>query len=137
MMVKQKLNKNGYTLVEMLIVLSIVLIFSTLLLTNHHFSNLKIQMLQMKEIILQQQIAARDQRNHTQIEIKHDKLIYDNKQFIFSDIVCEENTIRFNGSGNIAKAATICCHEKNQQLCLVLQLGSGRCSLEKGRFYVK
>lgn len=120
-------NKNGFTLLEMLVVLLIVSIlsfgFSTQMNTSLYLFMKKAQTL---SITAQEKAYVEHQRIDMSVDSK-----IDIEYYIPKDIVCDPVSFYYNSKGNISKALTLRCQNANSKMKLVYQLGTGRVRLEK------
>ena len=127
---KLKLNK-GFTLIEMIFVLSLMSIMMLLFVSTQSVSLLNTTMLRSKELILQAQLTAIETRQRQTVIFTLNTIEFDSETLLLpSNMVCDNKRITFNAMGNINQAQRVCCYEGSRTKCLVFQLGSGRCSLE-------
>lgn len=122
---------KGYTLVEILFVLSV---FSFLLLLFPFVKPSLTLTTDTQRLLLRLEEAQLDavlnQQRHV-ITIKPFELCFDEVcEVLPSARSVDEGKIVFNAAGNVNHAGTYCFHEGNQCKCIVIQLGSGRMSLE-------
>ncbi|MGM0874244.1 MAG: competence type IV pilus minor pilin ComGD [Bacillota bacterium] len=145
----QNLHKNGFTLLESMIVLSIVSIMSLVLITNivpiYHKKVIETFLNQFEKDVLHAQ----------QYAIVNEKLVYvlflaDQNQYMIeanepegpllirnyhSQVNLEEatltNRVTFNSNGSIQKSGTMFISYKNSTYKVVFYLGKGRFNIEK------
>lgn len=127
---KPSLNKNGFTFLEMMIVLLIVSILSFGLYSKMQ-SSLYVFMKQVQTLcITAQQKAYAEHRKvyvHIQDSIHVDEIEYK----IPKDIACDSVDFYYNAKGNISKALSLHCSNSSTKMKLVFQVGAGRVRLEK------
>lgn len=117
------LNKKGYTLIEMLLVL---LIISTVLISFNGLKKWKNN--RLKVILLNdylsyaQSMAVKDKRN-IKVSLNDDTLIIDNHEYYIKDLKVNSYDYYYNELGNISKGGSISF--KNNQYQIVLNIGSG------------
>ena len=123
-------NKNGFTLLEMLVVLLIVSILSFGLSTRTHTSLYLFMKKIQTQCITAQEIAYVE---HRRVDVSvGSKIVIDDTEYrIDKDIVCEPISFYYNAKGNISKALTLRCQNANAKMKLIYQLGTGRVRLEK------
>ena len=123
-------NKNGFTLVEMLIVLFIVskLGFG---LSFHMHSSLYVFMKNLQTLCITAQEKA--YVDHKKVYVKlNDKIYVDEVEYLIAnDIVCDSVSFYYNAKGNMSKALSLHCQNASSQMKLVFQVGAGRARLEK------
>ena len=123
-------NKNGFTLLEMLVVLLIVSILSFGLSTQMNTSlYLLMKKVQTLSITAQEKAYVEHQRIDMSVNSKIN--VGDIEYCIPKDIVCDPVSFYYNTKGNISKALTLRCQNANSKMKLVYQLGTGRVRLEK------
>ncbi|MEG0092493.1 MAG: type II secretion system protein [Erysipelotrichaceae bacterium] len=131
-MVKQVFNK-GFTMIEMIIVLSIISIM--LLLVPKLFIYeipLSYQMQYLKEQLLSIQMKALLQKQRINIEIQSNGIyVHSRFQPFQGNMICEPTTLSFNQFGNVNHAQSIMCYLHQNQIKLVIQLGSGRMNVQR------
>lgn len=123
-------NKNGFTLVEMLIVLFIVSMLGFGLSFRMH-SSLYVFMKRLEtQCITAQEKAYVD---HKKVYVKlNDKIYVDEEEYLIpNDIVCDSVSFYYNAKGNMSKALSLHCQNASSQMKLVFQVGAGRVRLEK------
>ena len=107
-------NKNGFTLVEMLVVLLIVSMLGFGLSTKMH-SSLYVFMKHRKVYV---EIGDSIYMDEVEYGIPH-------------DIACDHVSFYYNAKGNMSKAMSLHCQNASSQMKLVFQVGAGRVRLEK------
>ncbi len=123
-------NKNGFTLVEMLIVLFIVSMLG-FGLSFHMHSSLYVFMKNLQTLCITAQEKA--YVDHKKVYVKlNDKIYVDEVEYLIpNDIVCDSVSFYYNAKGNMSKALSLHCQNASSQMKLVFQVGAGRVRLEK------
>lgn len=123
-------NKNGFTLVEMLIVLFIVSMLGFGLSFRMH-SSLHVFMKRLQTLCITAQEKA--YVDHKKVYVKlNDKVYVDEVEYLIpNDIVCDSVSFYYNAKGNMSKALSLHCQNASSQMKLVFQVGAGRVRLEK------
>lgn len=116
-------NKNGFTLVEMLVVLLIVSMLGFGLSTKMH-SSLYVFMKNLQTLCITAQEKA-------YVEIDDSIYMDDVEYKIPHDIACDHVSFYYNAKGNMSKAMSLHCQNASSQMKLVFQVGAGRVRLEK------
>lgn len=128
-MVKHLLNKKGFTLIEMILVLFITSIMALItLFYKADSSNLKYRSL--IELLQTAQIESIANHQKITIEIYGSELYINDDEYDLSPLVCDSQYFHFNQKGNISNALTIRCHGKKDYE-IRMQLGTGWMSYEK------
>ena len=123
-------NKNGFTLVEMLVVLLIVSMLGFGLSFRMH-SSLYVFMKRLQTLCITAQEKA--YVDHKKVYVKlNDKIYVDEVEYLIpNDIVCDSVSFYYNAKGNMSKAMSLHCQNASSQMKLVFQVGAGRVRLEK------
>lgn len=120
-------NSNGYTIVEMMVVLLIVSM-CTLVFTSMPRANslhMIADTILYKCCIVQEQAFYQKQNKY--VTIGTYQANFDKETLIYPHgITCEPASFSYNAKGNISQANTVKCFEADQHISLVFQLGSGR-----------
>ncbi len=124
-------KSNGFTLIEMLLVLLIVSVVSFGVYAKP-VSPLYLFMRHLQSACILAQEKAFANKEVQNVYFASDR-IYLNEQSIDipSSITCTPFSFHYNEKGNISKAHTITCSNDNKSMKLVFQLGSGRVRIEK------
>ena len=123
-------NKNGFTLVEMLIVLFIVSMLG-FGLSFHMHSSLYVFMKNLQTLCITVQEKAYVQHRNVYVNL-NDKIYVDEVEYLIpQDIVCDSVSFYYNAKGNMSKAMSLHCQNASNQMKLVFQVGAGRVRLEK------
>lgn len=123
-------NKNGFTLVEMLIVLFIVSMLG-FGLSFHMHSSLYVFMKRLQTLFITAQEKAYVQHRNVYVNL-NDKIYVDEVEYLIpQDIVCDSVSFYYNAKGNMSKAMSLHCQNASNQMKLVFQVGAGRVRLEK------
>lgn len=123
-------NKNGFTLLEMLIVLLIVSMLSFGLTIKMH-SSLYVFMKRLQTICITAQEKAYVEHHKVFVDVGHTIRVDDIEYAIDHDIKCDSVSFYYNAKGNMSKALSLHCHNTNAKMKLVFQVGAGRVRLEK------
>lgn len=119
-MVRQVSRNKGYTLIEMILVLSCVSVM-TLLSIQHIPDASYLRFKALKALLRQSQLdSIRLQQRHD-IQINKNKVTINDKEYVISPLICDPIIFHYNEQGNISKAFTMRCGEYEA----VFQLGSG------------
>ena len=122
---------NGFTLVEMLMVILIVSLFMVSVISIRPINSLSIFMEKMMSYCVLTQEKAYVEKKRLSVDIQRTYAQFDDIVFQYPKmIVCEPNHFFYNGKGNISKPDTIICRKQNQEKKLIFQLGSGRVRVE-------
>lgn len=128
---KPTLNRKGFTLIEMLLVISIM---CTLTLLNMSIHNPKVSqqdtVQQISDFIYQAKINAMVNKDKTTIVLSGNKLSYSSSStnqtvYLKNGIVKKKYTFSYNSKGNIYKATTINFYIDGSLIEFVFQVGSG------------
>lgn len=123
-------NKNGFTLVEMLIVLFIVSMLGFGLSFRMH-SSLYVFMKRLQTLCITAQEKAYVEHKKVYVKL-NDKIYVDEVEYLIpNDIVCDSVSFYYNAKGNMSKALSLHCQNASSQMKLVFQVGAGRVRLEK------
>ena len=123
-------NKNGFTLVEMLIVLFIVSMLGFGLSFRMH-SSLYVFMKNLQTLCITAQEKAYVEHKKVYVKL-NDKIYVDEVEYLIpNDIVCDSVSFYYNANGNMSKALSLHCQNASSQMKLVFQVGAGRVRLEK------
>lgn len=123
-------NKNGLTLVEMLIVLFIVSMLGFGLSFRMH-SSLYVFMKNLQTLCITAQEKAYVEHKKVYVKL-NDKIYVDEVEYLIpNDIVCDSVSFYYNAKGNMSKALSLHCQNASGQMKLVFQVGAGRVRLEK------
>lgn len=123
------LNKDGYTLIESLLVLFIIsmllLIFPFMSFQNK--SSLNIQMNTIHAFLLRMQSFAMKDKHNITVNISGNTISSEQSSLeLVKGISCNSSSVVFHPNGNVQRAQTIQCTFKDTQKDLVVLLGSGR-----------
>lgn len=124
------LHNNAFSMLEMLLVLLIVSIFSMSFVMPKDNLTLFMQQL-MQESILCQERAFLEKRR---VDVHFDASFaqFDDHKISYpSHISCSVVNFYYNSKGNVSKASTIRCTDGNQKKKLIFQLGSGRVRIDE------
>lgn len=123
-------NKNGFTLVEMLIVLFIVSMLGFGISFRMH-SSLYVFMKRLQTLCITAQEKAYVEHKKVYVKL-NDKIYVDEVEHLIpNDIVCDSVSFYYNAKGNMSKALSLHCQNASSQMKLVFQVGAGRVRLEK------
>lgn len=123
--------RNGFTLLEMLLVLFIVSSGVTLGASIHQPEGLQPVMKQLMMILETEQETAIMTRTRRSVRIEEHAISTSEERLSFPDgIACSPFEISFTPRGTVSKAGTIYCSSTSHQAKLVIQLGMGRMRYE-------
>lgn len=128
-MVKQVSNNKGYSMVEMLFVLFITCILTTLTfkyeadLSKHKFR-------MIKELCYQAQFDSYYNKKLNEIQIFNHSLYINNKEYDLYPLVCDNRIFHYNVKGNISNPFTLTCRYK-KDFEYRFQLGTGWIAYEE------
>ncbi|MGN1344785.1 MAG: prepilin-type N-terminal cleavage/methylation domain-containing protein [Traorella sp.] len=120
---KLRLNKNGFTLIEMLFVLLIICITSSLTLFQIN-QNESLKFNYLKEKLHLSQLDSLINHRQNTIEIFKTTLYINDEEYDLYPLECESIYFHYNEKGNISNACTIRCENKKKYE-IRLQLGTG------------
>lgn len=117
---------KGFTLLEMILVISIISVFMLLMPTMFKgYSFLKWDVLKIKETITEAKIRAVTTKEKQHIEINNHHLSYNGKTYFFAKgVVCDSCDIDFNQAGNVDMGRTITCTYLDEIKKIVVTLGN-------------
>ena len=135
------LKIKGYTLIEMLYVLSVVTVMMLIGISNYEF--------QMSDEIIVEQITQFFKESKTyaianhcnvNISIRKDCIIRNSNQYLDQlslkkGYFSKDYDFHFNHNGNIKTARTISYFSENYKYDFVFQVGSGSFYVKKERFF--
>lgn len=127
---RPSLDKNGFTMLEMMIVLLIVSILSFGLYSKMQ-SSLYVFMKQVQTLCITAQQKAYVQRRKVYVHIQDSIQVDETEYFIPKDIACDSVDFYYNAKGNMSKAFSFHCSNASTKMKLVFQVGAGRVRLEK------
>ena len=127
-MVRHMYRNKGFTMVEMVFVLSVAILMSSLIFLHiPDVSNIKFKTL--KELLLQSQFDSMTKMKRNEIEIIGSEISINSKKYDISPLVCDPVFFHYNEQGNISKAFTLRCYSSKLYEAR-FQLGSGWISYE-------
>lgn len=129
LMDKQVLNNFGYTMIEMIFVLSITCILASLALNYHvDLSSYKFRMI--KELCYQAQFDSYYNKKVNLIEIFDQSLYINDTKYDLYPLTCDSEIFHYNVKGNIDHPFTLICRYKKDYEYR-FQLGSGWIAYEE------
>lgn len=129
-MVKQSAI-NGFSLLESMLVLLIVVILSSVSFSSSNKSSLNTAAQMLMNLSLQTQQKAFIEKEEKSVTFYDNYALFDEAVFYYpKGLVCDLSSYHFNAKANISKAGTTVCRQNNKTLRLVFQLGSGRMRYE-------
>lgn len=129
--VKPMLNNKGFTLLEMLLVLSIICMTSFLTLTFHQPKISQEQaIMQIENFIYAAKLNAMVNKEKTNITLNRNTMSYQStstkkSMSLDSQIYCSKYQFSYNTNGNIYKASTVKYTIYGKKVKFVFQVGSG------------
>lgn len=124
-------NRKGFSLIELLLVLSIICMTSFLTLTIHQpkVSQEHI-ILQIENFIYEAKLNAMVNKEKTNVTLYRNRMKYQsssvNKNLTLDDhVYCRNYQFSYNANGNIYKASTVKYSIYGQTVKFVFQVGSG------------
>ena len=128
-MVKQVLNNQGYSMIEMIFVLLITCILATLSLNYHvDLSSHKFRLI--KELCYQAQFDSYYNKKVNLIEILDQSMYINDTKYDLSPLTCDGEIFHYNVKGNIDHPFTLICRYKKDYEYR-FQLGSGWIAYEE------
>ncbi|MBF0580584.1 prepilin-type N-terminal cleavage/methylation domain-containing protein [Erysipelotrichaceae bacterium RD49] len=122
---------NGFTMLEMLVVMLIVVILAGSINAGHQDSSLGLFGKNLLHTIQIEQYQALAQRESRSIAIDAQSLdTPTSHQRYPSGISCSAQVITFNANGNISKGGSVTCRKSTQTIRLIFQIGSGKGRIE-------
>ena len=119
--------QNGFTLLECLLVLSIVVMLGAFITVPHHSSGGGLFSKTLVETLTNEQYLSLAERRQRTLTVSKNCLETEEKRFVFPDgCVCEPAKVSWNARGSISKGGTIRCSCGSSAIEIVMQLGSGR-----------
>lgn len=123
-------NKNGFTLVEMMVVLGIVCMLGFGVYAKLD-SSLYLFMKKVQTLCITAQEKAYVEHKNMPVILDMEIKVGQTNISVPSNITCESISFYYNEKGNISKAGSWRCHNGLTTMKLVFQLGTGRVRLEK------
>lgn len=123
------MSNKGFTLIEMLLVLCIISVYLLIvpIAKAHTQAQLRFHLLTFKQTLLQAQALAMQQHREVQVSFNEDGYYKDDIFYAWrSQMGCEAGEIRFLPQGSVHRAQSIHCFQGDQQMKIVVQLGSGQ-----------
>lgn len=120
-------NKNGFTLIEMMIVLWFISLL-ILLAPIHHISNqveLSIAIEQIHQFLLRQQQRAIYEKISIPIEFYRSRIHASNETLDIQNVFIDAKDFSFTAKGTVTHAQTITCTHDKKVRKLIIELGSG------------
>lgn len=131
MMVKLMLNKKGFTLIETLLVISVITILSSISLFYHQPRINDEDIVQkISNVFYKAKMNSIINKEKTFITVKNNSIKYYSDSFSDSivlpgNIICKNKTFSYNANGNIYKASTLSYNINGSSYDFVFQVGSG------------
>ena len=121
------MQNKGYTLVEMLVVLSILSMLTLLFAFSYRSlkENTTYWNQSIYERLLQAQTTAMTQKRRVFVDFQGNRMSIDGASLKLSTD-CGYHQFHFNTFGNPSKALSITCAIGSEQRVIVVELGSGR-----------
>ncbi|MGN1277248.1 MAG: prepilin-type N-terminal cleavage/methylation domain-containing protein [Floccifex sp.] len=120
---------NGFTIIEMLVVLFILLCFSIPFVKPVSSFDIFIKKMRIYSIICQEK-AFLYKQNQT-VTIQEHQAIFEDFIYVYPDeFTCEPISFHYNANGNISQALSYRCQSLHQEKTMIYQLGSGRVRYE-------
>ncbi len=124
-------QRNGFTVVEILIVLLVMGVMMSLGYARIPAASLNLFMKQLESAILSEQFAAFESREKREIQINRSSFQGNEMQFTYPrGITCSPLNLSYNARGNIAKAGSVNCSDGHHRSKMVFQIGAGRVRIE-------
>lgn len=119
------MNNNGFTLLEMLLVLCVLSVFLSIVpLANRHRGLLKWESEKIKDILIAEQWKAQQDKEIREIAIQNNTVTTQATTYILNpSITCEPKDVVFNENGNVTLADTITCFSADRKKEVVITLG--------------
>ena len=126
-MVKHMLNKKGFTLIEMLMVLFIISIITLLVPPKQMYTKylLRQKIEYVKTMLLDCQSKAMIEHKQKNINITTNSIECEDQIVSLEPFMCEGISFHYTPTGTISNAQTLHFISSKQSYDIVLQLGSG------------
>lgn len=122
---------NGFTMLEMLVVLLIVVVLAGSFSVGHQANSLGLFGQNLLHTIQIEQYQALATRQSRTIALDVESLdTPTSHQRYPSGIACSQQVITFNANGNITKGGSVTCRKSMQTIRLIFQIGSGKGRIE-------
>ncbi|MGM9946701.1 prepilin-type N-terminal cleavage/methylation domain-containing protein [Floccifex sp.] len=120
---------NGFTIIEMLIVLLILVCFTIPFVKPDPSFDIFMKKMRIYSIICQEKAFLYKQNQN--VSIQEHQAVFDDFVYVYPEtITCEPVSFHYNSNGNISQALSYSCQSLTQQKTLIYQLGSGRVRYE-------
>lgn len=122
---------NGFTLLETMLVLLIVVMLTALSLPGGRTSSLEIFMESLQTRLVSEQQEAYINKQARKAVIHTDFLQLEDQEIFYpAGIACDDYEISWNARGNVSKGGTITCYDETNIYKLVVQISTGRMRIE-------
>ena len=120
-------NEKGFTLVEMLVTISILLLIMAIFpfLKPSRQLVFTCETEKLHSFLLQAQMKAMFTKKSMYIQFQTDGVQAGEEFFVYDNMYCEGKAFHYTIQGTISQAQTITCSLQNKKKTIVLQLGSG------------
>ncbi len=126
-------QRNGFTVMEILIVLLVVGVMMSLGHGRTPAASLNLFMKQLESAVLSEQFAAFESREKREVQINRSSFQGKETRFTYpGGITCSPLNLSYNARGNIAKAGSVNCSDGHHRAKMVFQIGAGRVRVERG-----
>lgn len=122
---RQVYKNSGYTLIEMIFVLTMLIVMTGMTI-RHIPDSSYLHFKALQALLRQSQLEGISKQKRHEIHINQNKVTINDKDYLFSPLVCDPLLFHYNEQGNISKAFTMRCNGYKA----VFQLGSGWISNE-------
>lgn len=120
-------NERGFTLIEMMIVLSFISLLVLIAPIHHTSDRIKVNIAieQIHQFLLRQQQRAICEKRSIPIEFHRTGIYTSNESLDIQNIHLDGKDFSFTAKGTVTQAQTITCICKKQVRKLIIELGSG------------
>lgn len=122
---------KGFTMLEILIVVSVFAVLLLLFPLMQPPASLSIDTHRIMMKLEAAQLDSILNQHHNTITLNNHSICFNSDcEELPARRLADEGIIEFNAAGNVNHAGTYCFREGSQCRCIVIQLGSGRMSIE-------
>lgn len=127
------MSTKGFTLIEMLLVLSIIGMLTAIFPLIRHTSSIDLtyQCKEIKQRLMAMQQKAITEKRDVFVDFLGNELIMDDTIIpLHSSISCHGKQLHFTPTGSVSSAMSVTCSDGIRDMRIVIQLGTGRMHVE-------